>query len=44
MLKLLKLANTDTHKSNGTKLKQEIEKSFTKTKVPNPFLKIPQFK
>ena len=44
MLKLLKLANTNTHKSNGTEPNQQIEKNFTKTKVPNPFSKIPQFK
>ena len=44
MLKLLKLANTNTHKSNGIEPNQEIEKNFAKTKVPNPFSKIPQFK
>ena len=45
MLKLPQLANTNTNKPNGTKLNQEIKKkNFTKSKVPNPFSKIPQFK
>ena len=33
------LANTTTNKSNGTKPNQEIEKNFTKNRVPNPFSK-----
>ena len=44
MLKLPKLANIDSHRSNGTEPNQDIEKNFTKTKVLNPFSKIPQFK
>ena len=41
---MLQLANTNTNKPNGTKPNQEIEKDFTKNRVPNPFSKIPQFK
>ena len=44
MLKLSQRANTYTNKPNGTKPNQEIEKNFTKCKVPNPFSKVPQFK
>ena len=44
MLKLPQEANTNTNKPNGIEPNQEIEKNFTKFKVPNPFSKITQFK
>ena len=44
MLKLPQLANTNTNKPNGIKPNQEIERIFTKFKVPNPFSKLTQIK
>ena len=44
MCELPQLANTNTNRSKGTELNQEIEKKFTKFKVSQPFSKITQFK
>ena len=43
MLELPQGANTDAQTPNGTKPNQEIEKLFTKIRIPTQFSKIPNF-